>query len=165
MRIYDPQFKIISYSRVIIILAWCIAAGLSLLAFLLYKHADDATAVIVIGFIAEAVLLVLGIFRRKSYYTADQECLTYIKNNTPMWSYKWTDITHVYRRVISTGKTTTVLYDLTLKDGTVHKGLPQFLGRTLKQHVQIEHHPMSRIAIAIVVAIIILFIVIALAVR
>jgi len=164
MRMYDPQFKIVSYSRTIVIIAWSVVAGLSLFAFVVYRHTDDILAVTIMGFVAEAVLLVLGMFRRKSYYTSDPESLTYIKNGKQEWSYKWTDIAHVYRRIISTGKSTTILYDLTLKDGTVQKGLPQFLRRTLKEHVEIEHRPMSWIAIVIIVAILLLFIAIAMAV-
>ncbi|MDO5447666.1 MAG: hypothetical protein Q4F34_07810 [Prevotellaceae bacterium] len=155
-RMYDRAFKIVSRGKPFIYICWGVAALFAILILLLHKQAEGQKVVGIVGMTVSAFCLAAGFYHRDSYYTADNESLTYVRHKNVRWTIKWHDIAHIYRRIISTGKTTTILYDIEMKDGEIYKNQPQMIGRILKEHFPIERYNINRSGIIAIIMFIIL---------
>lgn len=134
-----------------------IITGIFLIAAL-FAHNDIAAVVILIGIecLVAFFLCLIAVFQRNSYYTVDEERLTFVKHGIEEWSHTWEEIDHARKRIISTGKSFIILYDIETKDGVKHRSLPSVLGRDLRDHVRMDNRVKP---VVICVLIILLFIV------
>lgn len=135
---------------------WIITGIFLIIAIL--AHNDMAAVMILIGIdcLVAFFLCLAAVFQRNSYYTVDEERLTYVKHGIEEWSHTWDEIDHARKRIISTGKSFIILYDIETKDGVKHRALPSVLGRDLRDHVRMDNRIKP---VAICVLIILLFIV------
>ena len=160
-RIYDRTFKIVSRGKPFIYFCWFVAAICSIIILVIHNNTGRVEVVCIVGMGLSLIFIMIGRYFRDSYYTADDKSLTYVSHKKVSWCIDWQDVAHVYRRVIHAGKTTHVVFDIVMKDGTAYKSLPTIIGRILKEHVPIEHYKINRIGIVLVVAFIILMLLLA----
>lgn len=155
-RLLAPNFKLVSMSKPFLILTWFFAAFISIVLFVFRDDPEGLVPLALVGAFATGALMTIGIFLRSSYYTDDGEYLTYVKHKNVAWSLNWNQIAHVYRRVVSTGETTAVFYDIVTTDGEVIKGLPAVSGRMLKRHKKIEKYHVVPFVVVLVFIIVVL---------
>lgn len=118
---------------------WMVSA--ILLVFAIIAHNDMGTMVLMIGMqcLVAFFLCLVALFQRNSYYTIDDEQLTYVKRGNLEWSHTWDEIDHAKKRIVSTGKSFIVLYDIVTKEGVKHRSLPSVIGRDLREHVRMDN--------------------------
>jgi len=163
-RLYDESIDIVHRNKHLVTSSWIMSAVFSILILLAYNNYQIQATLMMGGLVIEILFLIIGLVYRKAYYIADNERFTYIKNRKECWSYKWSEIAHARRRIISTGKSFVILYEFTTTDGTKVNSLPQIVGKVLKKHVEIEKVNTKQALIRLAVAlafIILLFILIA----
>lgn len=118
---------------------WMISAVL--LIFAIFAHNDKGAVTVLMGITCITVFFfcLVAIFQRNSYYTIDEERLTFVKHGKQEWSHSWDEIDHAKMRIVGTGKSYVVLYDIETKEGVKRRSLPSVLGRDLKEHVQMNN--------------------------
>lgn len=141
---------------------WIVSAFILIIAIFLH---NDYGAVVIMIFLQCLVVFffcLIAVFQRNSYYTIDEERLTYVKHGNLEWSHSWDEIDHARKRIISTGKSFIILYDIETKDGVKHRSLPSVLGRDLKEHVRMDNRFRPVIICLLIILIFIVGILIAL---
>ena len=138
-RLVEGKIKVKSETMHFPKASWLMSAIMLIIAGFL--HNDVGTVVIIIGMQCLVVffLCFVAIFSRNSYYTLDEERLSFVKHGKLEWSHTWDEIDHARKRIISTGKSFIILYDIETKEGVKHRSLPSVLGRDLNEHVRMEN--------------------------
>ena len=135
---------------------WIVSAVMSFVA--IFFHDDMGTMVLMIGMqcLVAFFLCLVTLFRRNSYYTIDDKQLTYVKHGHLEWSHSWDEIDHARKRIVSTGKSFIVLYDIVTKEGVKRRSLPAVLGRDLREHVRMDNRvkPVVIVILAILIFVI-----------
>lgn len=75
-----------------------------------------------------------------SYFTIDDERLTYIKHGKLKWSCRWDEIDYARSYATSEKEGSAYYYDIIRKDGVKYRFLPLMLKESLEQHVRIQKH-------------------------
>lgn len=117
---------------------WIISGIMVLVAILVHKDLGASITILGTTDICLFILCVVALFQRNTYYTLDDERLTCVKHGKEKWSHTWDEIEHARRRIVSTGKSFIVLYDITTREGVKHRSLPAVLERDLKSHVRVD---------------------------
>lgn len=118
---------------------WIVSGSVLILALFFLNDMGIVVTMIAIQCIAAFFLCLVALFLRNSYYTIEEDRLTYVKHGNLEWSHSWDEIAHARKRVISTGKSFIILYDIETKDGVKHRSLPAVLGKELQQHVGLDN--------------------------
>lgn len=162
-QLLSPHFKLVSLGKPFKLMTWFLAAFLSIVMFVFRDDPDGLIPLTMVGVVVTGMCAAIGYFLRASYYTDDDEQLTYVKHKKQKWCLKWDQIDHVYRRPVYTGNTFAVYYDIYTTDGQVIKSLPPVTGRMLKKHKDLEKYhtvpfvPVLMFIILIVAALLVIF--------
>lgn len=158
--------KIIAKSEVMNFPKACWMVSAILLVFAIIAHNDMGTVVLMIGMqcLVAFFLCLVALFQHNSYYTIDEEQLTYVKHGNLEWSHSWDEIDHAKKRIISTGKSFIVLYDIVTKEGVKRRSLPAVIGRDLREHVRMDNRFKPVVIVILVILIFIIGVLIALGV-
>jgi len=142
VRIAEGTLRVKSQWKVFPALSWIF--GALVLFFVLSGLDERGTTMIGIFCVLTVIFCAIGMFLRRSYYTMDEDRLTYVKHGEVAWSHTWDEIDHARRRFISTGKSVVMVYDIVTKDGVKHYSLPSSLGKELKSHVYMDNRLPTR---------------------
>jgi len=136
--IADGRVKIKSTTKHLPQTSWVICTVLLIIAAICYDNPE--VAIVLVGLVCVITLLfiLIAAFHRNSYYAIDDKGLSYIKHGNLEWSHSWNEIDHAKKRVVSTGKSFIILYDIETKDGVKHRSLPSSLKRDLEEHTFIN---------------------------
>lgn len=162
-QLLSPRFKLVSQSKPFMLMTWFIAALISIVLFVFRNDPDGLIPISMVGVATTGICAAIGSFLRTCYYADDGERLTHIKHKKQKWSLRWDQIDHVYRRIVSTGKSMSVCYDIVTTDGQIIKNLPPVTGRMLKRHKDLEKYhtvpfvPVLVFIILIVAALLLIF--------
>ncbi len=136
-RIADGSLKVKGGTQGYPVSCWILSASMAVISAL-FHSTDVAIAMIGLSDLVVLILFVIAAFNHNTYYTTDDERLTYVKHGKIEWSHTWEEIKHARKRIVSTGKSFIVYYDITTKDGVQHRSLPADLGNDLKKRVYIN---------------------------
>lgn len=152
----SPDFKLVSQSKPFMLMTWFIAALISIVLIVFRDDPDGLIPISMVGIVATGMCAAIGFLLRQNYYTDDGERLTRVKRLSVKWSLKWDKIDHVYRRLVTTGKSLAVFYDIVTTEGEVIKGLPSVTGRMLKKHKDLEmYHTVPFVPVLVFIILII----------
>lgn len=134
-RIAEGTLRVKTRTKFMPLVCWTMT-GMFLLIFAL-SHQDMGSMCVLLfmDMLFALAFCVASALFHNSYYTIDDECLTYVKHGSLAWSHSWDEIDHARKRIVSTGKSFVIVYDIVTKDGVKHRSLPSNLGRDLKEHV------------------------------
>lgn len=157
-RVAEGTLKIKCELKYLPKVCWGISAFLMIIAICL--HDDFGAVTVLLGFECFVAFLFcfVAILKRDRYYAIDENSLSFVKHGRLEWCHTWDEIDHARKRVISTGKSFIILYDIETKDGVKHRSLPSSLGRDLKEHVNIDKS-LKLWQLWIIIAIVIVFII------
>lgn len=141
---------------------WIMSTIMLIIAIFLHDDFGAVMIMICLQCLVVFFFCLIAVFQRNSYYTIDEKRLTYVKHGTQEWSHSWDEIDHARKRIISTGKSFIILYDIETKDGVKHRSLPSVLGRDLKDHVRIDNRIKPVIICLIIILIFVVGVLIAL---
>lgn len=151
----DEDIKLMSEKSVDVILeceiwkyiSWVFTCVYGAVSFVFRVDTFIQMEIIIIGIFAGVYCLVKVYMSRKTYFTSDDERLTYIKKGELMWSYTWKDITHV-NLLPKQG------YTMFIADGTCQSNLPSCIIKVFQKHGLLEKgNKVIKVAIFMVFAI------------
>ena len=155
-RMAEGKIKVKSQVTVFPKACWIMSGIFLIIAIFVHNDFVAVTIMILIQCLVAFFLCLIALFERNGYYTIDEERLTFVKHGIEKWSHTWDEIDHARKRIISTGKSFIILYDIETKDGVKHRSLPSVLGRDLRDHVRMDNRVKP---VVICVLIILLFII------
>lgn len=132
------ELAIATHNRTFIVSGWVMLALLVLLSVVLADVEKGPEIMILLAFVVEVMLFLASLWKRKSYYTASEECFSYIHKGELKYSIKWEDIDHVRKRIVYAGKTAIVYLDVVMRNGEVIKSLPSFTDKLLEGRANIR---------------------------
>ncbi len=137
-RVAEGKLRIKCENKYLPHVCWAISAILLIVAICLRKDVGAVTTMIGFDCLVAFIFCLVAALKRDRYYAIDENSLSYVKHGELEWSHTWDEIDHARKRVVSTGKSFIILYDIVTKDGVKHRSLPSNLGRDLKEHVKID---------------------------
>ncbi len=142
---------------------WIMSAVMMIIAASLHNDYGSVVMLLFLQCLVVFFLCLIAAFRRDRYYTIDDERLSYVKHGILEWSHSWDEIDHARKRIISTGKSFIILYDIETKEGVKHRSLPSTLGRDLKEHVRIDNRLKPGLICLIIILVFVISVLIVLA--
>lgn len=161
-KIAEGKLRIISETKHFPQACWVLSIIFLIAAFFVRNNLVEVVIMIGIQGLVALFLCIYAAFYHNSYYTIDEERLVHVKHGIEEWKHTWDEIDHARRRIVSTGKTFIIYYDITTKEGVKHRSLPASLGRELKQRVPLDKSVNPWLIILLAVLIVIVGILIAL---
>lgn len=130
---------------------WCVTGVMAILALCLHSNFGSVVVLLCMAFLVVAIMCFVALFCRDSYYAIAEDGLSFVKHGKLEWSHSWDEIDHARMRVVGTGKSFIVYYDIQTKDGVKHRSLPGAMRRDLKEHVRMDRSADAWCILALVV--------------